>query len=160
MESITLEQVYYIGELISAFVVIISVVYLALQVRQNTKAIRLGNVHSISSNLNPLMDLISSSTEVADIYWRGSADFHSLNEIEQIRFRTLVMHFLRAFCEVNEQMREGAIHKETWEAWSSIIDELFQYPGFRTVWSMRKHWYQKSFQDYVDGSIITAESET
>jgi hypothetical protein len=35
MESLTLEQAYYIGELIAAIVVIMSVVYLALQVNQS-----------------------------------------------------------------------------------------------------------------------------
>ena len=49
MEPLTLEQAYYIGELIAAFVVIVSVIYLALQVRQNTQVILTSNTHNIST---------------------------------------------------------------------------------------------------------------
>ncbi len=38
MESLTLEQAYYIGELIAAIVVIILSIYLALQIRASNQA--------------------------------------------------------------------------------------------------------------------------
>ncbi len=40
MDTIAFEQVYYIAETISAFVVIISLFYLGYQLRQNTQTMR------------------------------------------------------------------------------------------------------------------------
>ena len=92
METLTLEHLYYIGELAGVIVVIVSVIYLALQVRQNTQTIRTTNMHAMSGNINSAVDMITNSAEVADIYRRGSMDYDSLDDIEMVRF-----HFQRIF---------------------------------------------------------------
>ncbi len=51
METLTLEQMYYIGELVAAFVVLISLVYMAIQLRQNTNAIKLGTAHAVAEEI-------------------------------------------------------------------------------------------------------------
>ena len=40
METITLEQVYYIGQTLGVMVVIASLLFVGLQVRQNAQALR------------------------------------------------------------------------------------------------------------------------
>ena len=47
METLTLEQAYYIAQMVAAVILVLSVVYLALQVHQNTHAMRLSNFRSL-----------------------------------------------------------------------------------------------------------------
>ena len=49
METLTLEQAYYLGELLGVIAVVTSLIYLALQLRQNTLSIRMSNVQALSS---------------------------------------------------------------------------------------------------------------
>ena len=47
MESLTLEQLYFMSEIIGVITVIISLIYVGLQVKQNTHVVRLNIVHNI-----------------------------------------------------------------------------------------------------------------
>lgn len=49
METLTLEQAYYLGELLGVIAVVASLIYLTLQLRQNTLSIRMSNVQALSS---------------------------------------------------------------------------------------------------------------
>ena len=159
MESLTLEQAYYIGELIAAFVVIVSVIYLALQVRQNTQVIITTNTHNISSAINSIMDMITNNGEVADIYRRGSVSYNSLDDTEQIRFRTLALHFFRILKEGFVHMQVGTLSGDSWDSFKKPFIDILQLPGIQTVWSARRHWYEKDFQNHVDELIARSESE-
>ena len=50
METLTLEQSYYIAQVVAAVILVLSVIYLALQVRQNTHAMRLSNFQAGSTS--------------------------------------------------------------------------------------------------------------
>ena len=47
MEALTLEQAYYIAEIIGVLSIVMSLVYVAVQIRQNTVAIRSDTSQSI-----------------------------------------------------------------------------------------------------------------
>ena len=66
METLTLEQAYYIGELVAAFVVLISLVYMAIQLRQNTNAIKLGTAHAVAEEFRGMFSLIASTQGILD----------------------------------------------------------------------------------------------
>ena len=69
MESLTLEQTYYIGELVGVLVVIISLIYVGLQVKQNTNATHATAAQSFVEMYNTFTSVVGSSKETADI-WR------------------------------------------------------------------------------------------
>ncbi len=48
MESLTLEQIYFMSEIIGVIAVIISLFYVGLQVKQNTHMVRLNTVRNIA----------------------------------------------------------------------------------------------------------------
>ena len=159
MESLTLEQAYYIGELVTAVVVIFSVIYLALQVRQNTQVMITTNTHDMSSNINSIMDIIPNNGEVADIYRRGSVDYDSLDDTEMVRFRTLALHFMRIMQEAFVQNQVGILTRDSWSSFTRFYIDLMQLPGFQAVWSVRRHWYGMEFQKYIDELIVRSKSE-
>ena len=64
METLTLEQTYYIGELIAAVMVIISIFYLAMQVKQNGRSLRIQTVHDLSSQFKEAQSAIAHDKEL------------------------------------------------------------------------------------------------
>ena len=115
MESLTLVEWHYISQMIAAVILVLSVIYLALQVRQNTHAMRLSNFQAVSASWANILNMLTKTEEVADIYRRGMVAYDALNEIEQFRFRMIGMQLLRAFNENFEQQLEG------------VFLELFSY---------------------------------
>ncbi len=159
METLTLEQAYYIAQMVAAVILVLSVIYLALQVHQNTHALRLSNYHAGTANWMAVMGMFSNSEEITDIYRRGIAAHETLNDIEQIRFRMLGMQFIRIFSENFEQQHEGAMRKARWEASRRAHLDVMQTPGMQMVWSARKHWFPDDFQVYMDNIIERSATE-
>ena len=139
METLTLVEGYYISQIIAAVILVLSVIYLALQVRQNTHAMRLNNTQAGSANWMAVMGMLANNEEITDIYRRGIVAHDTLNETEQIRFRMMGMLFLRLFCENFEQQHEGAMRKIRWKAAQRAHLDVMQTPGMQAVWSTRRH---------------------
>ncbi len=159
METLTLEQAYYIAQMVAAVILVLSVIYLALQVRQNTHAIRLSNFQAGSANWANVLGMMTNNEEVTDIYRRGLVTYDALNENEQIRFRSLGMQILRMFNENFEQQHEGAVRKARWGAIQRAHLDIMQTPGMQTLWSSRKHWFPDDFQAYMDNIIERSTTE-
>ena len=69
-----------------------SLLYLAVQVRQNTKTARASNYESVLNGLREFHALIAQNGELADIYIRGIADLASLDMQERVRFNMLLFN--------------------------------------------------------------------
>ena len=159
MEAMTLEQSAYLAEIVGVFAIVVSLVYLSLQVRQNTRTTRLETVQTISSEFNNFNDMLASSGELADIYHRGVFDFQSLNTTEQVRFSLLLMRVFRTWYEQYFHWRKGALDAEFWHSRNVQLADAFQYPGWQWVWSARRHQYAKGFQEFID-NLVTAAKDT
>ena len=159
METLTLEQAYYIAQMVAAVILVLSVIYLALQVHQNTHALRLSNYQAGTVTMANVMGMLTNSEEITDIYLRGIAAHETLNDIEQIRFRMLGMQFIRTFSEHFESQYEGAMRKGRWEASQRAHLDVMQTPGMQAVWSTRKHWFPDNFQAYMDNIIERSATE-
>ena len=159
METFTLEDGYYISQIVAAVILVLSVIYLALQVRQNTSAMRLSTLKSGSANWMAVMGMFTNSEEITDIYRRGIAAHDALNENEQVRFRMLGMQLLRVFCENFETEHEGGMRQARWDATQRAAIDVMQTPGMQAVWSSRRHWFTDDFQVYMDNIIERSSTE-
>ena len=159
METLTLENGYYISQIVAAVILVLSVIYLALQVRQNTSAMRLSNFQAVSISWANIFGMLTNNEEVADIYRRGLVEQDTLNEIEQFRFRMLGMQILRMFHECFEEQLEGGVRQVRWESSQRASLDIMQTPGMQILWSLRKHWFPDDFQVYMDNLIERSETE-
>ncbi len=159
METFTLEDGYYISQIVAAVILVLSVIYLALQVRQNTSAMRLSNFQAGTITWANVLCMLTNSEEVTDIYRRGLVTYDGLNETEQIRFRSLGMQLLRVFHECFEQQYEGGVRQARWEASQRVALDVMQAPGMQTIWSSRRHWFPDDFQVHMDDLIERSVTE-
>jgi len=143
-----------LGEFLGSIVVVATLIYLAIQVRQNTQSTRVETIHEISSGFNNIYDLLASNRELTDIYHRGSFNYQALDETEKLRFTFVVVRMFRIEFEQFLQWREGAVDDDHWRSLSSIFEDAMQLPGFQEVWTRRKHHYTKDFQEVVDKQIL------
>lgn len=86
----SLEDLGNIGEFVAAVVVVVTLGYLAIQIRQNTHAVRVAAEASQQELGSDFRGRIIDNAEVASIYLRGLQDFDSLAEADQVRFRMLM----------------------------------------------------------------------
>ena len=118
-----------IGELVSAVVVLITLVYLAVQIRQNTVAVAASTMDSVQSANDELNLLILNSAEVASIIARGSDEPETLDPIEQFRFISAMRVLANQGAKVLKLHRLGAVSEDEWIGHARHMAQLFGTPG-------------------------------
>lgn len=79
-----------IAELLGAFGVLVSLLYLAAQIRQNTAWLRQQAFQMGTNEVRRWAAGLSSSRETSEIFIKGQRDFDSLDASERVRFTMLI----------------------------------------------------------------------
>jgi hypothetical protein len=150
VETPILEQIYFIGQTISAIAVVLSLIYVGLQIRQNTKATRMSAAHSFLDTQNAYVGLINQSGALADILGRGADGLSNLQRGEVIQFSAFHDQAFSSFQTFFTEWKDGMLDDRLWGSHKHAMADLMVHPGVQTWWSNRKHWYDSTFQAYVD----------
>lgn len=139
-----------IGEIIAAILVVVSLGYVAMQIRQNTQALKVTATQSYVEMYNTITSELVKP-EIADIWSRGFRDFSTLNGTEAVQFSAIAGQLMRVFESAHAQWKRGALETQLWQASERTLSDSMTMAGFRQWWDYRKHWYSKDFQDLIDG---------
>ena len=120
-----------IGEVVGAIAVVISLLYLASQIRTSNKTARQSANQELMGGISEWVDMISSSGEMADIWNRGNMNPNSLSNIESIRYSLLLAHNFAYWERVFFMGRSGEIDNWVVEKMTRIRRSHWQYPGYR-----------------------------
>ena len=160
MESLTLEHIYFIGQTMAAIAVIISLIYVGREVRENTKATQVSAAQAFVNAYNTFTSALYHSEEMADIYLRGSIDFQSLSNLERVRFSALSGQLFRLIQAAHIQWQKGALDDDIWSGFIVTLGDTMQAPGVKEWWELRKRWYGHEFQALVNTSANSDGSES
>jgi len=141
-----------LAEVIGAVAVVISLLFVAYSIKQNTAAIEASTWESFLDRSERINLLIAESGELAQIVERGQADLDQLTSNENFRFRRFAGARFGAWEAVYNHFAVGQLDAATWEIWHRFYLDLLDYPGYRRVWSEIAHWYDPNFQ-----AILQAE---
>ena len=160
MEAMTLQQSAYLAEIVGVFAIVVSLAYLTLQVRQNTRTTRLETVQAINTEFINWMDMLASNQELAELYHRGMVDFQILDATRKVQFTVIISRVFRTFHELHFQWREGALDAAIWKSWTVTFADSMQYPGIQEIWTRRRHQFTEDFQSFVDNLIEAKDTKT
>lgn len=148
------EAIGAIGEILGAIAVFASLIYLAIQIKAQMKQQRKTNIDNLTENWLNVLETQTNS-EAAEVWTRGMSDFKGLSLREQAQFSSLTGRIFRISEGFFLSHKAGDIEDEQWQGQSAMISDIMMHPGVIAAWSNRKHWYSKSFSDYVDSTIAS-----
>ena len=125
-----------VGEVLGALGVILTLGYLAVQIRVNTKAMNNQSTHDAQEFITVSCLPLVEDAEVTEIYVRGMKSFEDLNEIEQVRFHYLCTQRIHAAAANMNLIHDKVINRET-QFW---IERMMRNDGFRAWWVQRGQW--------------------
>ncbi len=149
----TLEDLVNIGEFLGAVGVIATLVYLATQIRQNTRAIRSTAREEILRDMQGFISLVASDSDTANFYELGLADSRDLSRAERLRFSLLLTRFFYSFGRMYDLHRDGSLDLESWEAQKEILRWVIKQPGVKRWWPNARSQIPASFADFVEGEM-------
>ena len=142
-----------IGEIVGALGVIASLLYLALQIRNDASARRADTSHAQSRMLTEAQRDIASSPGLADIFYKGVSDYDALTGPEKVRFNASVGTSFRAFEDTFHRHAEGHLDEKLWQSIDRPIEEFVNTPGIRKWWESRNSWFSDEFRRFVESKM-------
>ena len=140
-----------IGEVLGAIAVVLSLVYVAAQVRHNTAALsRAASADAIAGIRNWNQSLIDDPIMVR-IFSKGVEDMNALDEDGRARFVVLMLNMLKTFEDMHYQFAKGAMEPEVWQGWARLGELYFTAPGVQQYWMQRRPLFSPAFQQWMDG---------
>ena len=115
------EAIGAIGEAVGAAGVVITLAYLAHQVRHNTRETKLSTIHDLSSSYTNFLTLVADNGELAGIWDQGLSDYESLERTQRVRFLTLMGALMRILEDCYDQFLSGRMDSEHWQSYESIL---------------------------------------
>ena len=141
-----------IADVLAAISIILTVVYLAIQIRKNTHATHSQTYQQATSALAEMAGIIGSSKELARIFRIGMTNPDNLDADEFAQFGYLGISLFRRFENVFFQYQSRMIDEDFWTGHRDNILWFFHQPGMQRWWKDRKYAFSKSFREFLDKS--------
>src|SRR5215471_8852922 len=151
------EMLAAFGQLAAVVVGIPSLIYLALQIRAQTRERRQDAVHTLTVQWGDLTCALHDSAEFSAIFLRGIQSFAALDPASKLRFSAFFNRFFNYFEEMYFSHLDGTLMGSSWEKVERTLRDLVAYPGVQQWWAERKHWHTEEFDHVVAAMIAKGE---
>ena len=149
-----------VGEIVGAVAVIATLGYLAVQMRQNTRALRTSSYHQAVEQGWMANITIADNPELADIMTRGARDLSTLNPEERARFGYAMSNECFSMENALHLYEQGMLHEEAWENVLANGLFLFSQPGVLRFMSRRPGPLAARLHALVNERATTKERES
>ena len=151
------EMISAIGQMLGAIAVVVSLIYLAIQIRGQKKESRNAVINSLTTQFNDFMRSQVESADLCALWLRGLHSFDDLDAPSKLRFSSHIGRQLRTADSLYLHFLEGTLDPRLWRGFDRTIADIAGYPGFQKWWPARKHWYSDEFCALIDDHIKTSK---
>jgi hypothetical protein len=148
-----------IGELIAALATVVTLAYLAVQIRSNTTAVKVEGRRATRAMTTAMRVAIAQDGELARIFNAGLADFSKLNPEEKTRFIFALSDFVTAAAGVYDEFRLGIQSEDQFETQRNAIGPFLTAPGGREFWRLFGKRYSAPFQEWVAKELFREQTK-
>ena len=139
-----------LGTFVSAVAVVVSLVFVGFQLRQNTRAVRAATSQSHAMNYTEIAYHIAESADLARIWRLGLGGLEHLSEDELVRFILCANGLFRFFEASRLQWRHKQLDNEHWQNVEAFIRDLANQPGIAQFWAARRHTHSTEFTTWYE----------
>ena len=147
----TLEQISFVAQIASAIAVIASLIFVGIQLRRATLAIRASSSQAHSSLYTDLVQSIIDNADFAAAWSVGLTNPKALSEADWVRFVAYASALFRLYESSRVQWLDGSLDKEHWHTIERQAADFGHLPGLQRAWNLRSHWYSQEFRAWFEG---------
>ena len=148
-----------VGEILGALAVVLSVIYLAVQIRRQTDQSRLAASRELAAGWSSNFDHLIEDKEIAELYLKGAADFESLPNADRIRCAALFMKMVRVTEQQYLHTKKGNIDPLFFESSDRSLIEWLRLPGAQQWWERHRPFFSDEFRAFLDTRVSNAKSQ-
>ena len=140
-KSMNWEAVIAITEVVGLIVVLGTLFYLAVELRQNTASVNTARYETVSTGFNDIV----ADPELAHLFNRALADPDTLTDEQEARIAFVFRMFHNQYIKIFHLYRTDVLSAKEWEVYARQCGQLFSSPGGRAYLASNT-----DFQELVD----------
>ena len=154
----TLDDLGNLGEFVGAVAVVASLLYLAAQIRQNSRLLRASAIQSAATITAGSLSTIARDSNAARVLARGMADFDSLAGEDAVQCSAVLFLIFNEVQNSFRMHREGLIPEERWQSASAVAAFYLRTPGVRGWWKVGRELMDRDFVAHVERDLVPGQA--
>lgn len=133
--------------------VIVSLLFVATEIRQNTAAVRGGTFHALSDTRREMLLALNEDSELAsawNVWMIASDEWSTLPGTAQGKVQIWLGAYYSFLDNAYYQVRLGTLPRSAFETWMIGPDDPV-FPRAGEFWQMMRSRFTPEFREYVDG---------
>ena len=146
----TLNELGSLGEFISGLAVVVTLIYLALQIRHNTRAVRSSMHQDMVESTLRIAESMSDNPDVGRIVLKANEDYDGLTKEEFVRFEAYAERVFGNFESVFYSYRNSMIEQDLWESWEASYLADISRTAMRRFWHEDRPMHLRDYMEFID----------
>ena len=151
------EAIGAVGEILGAIAVLVTLLYLAAQIRQNSQFVKAATYHSTMRARNEFNFAVATTPELSALLIRAGDKGITLDADERQRFNSLMWGFFNLFEDSVVQHDNGLLTPETWEPTRWAMADMLKSSGVRDWVSRNRAGLTAALQAEITSLIAPTE---
>ena len=149
-----LAELAHLAEVIGAFAVVISLIYVGIQVNDSAGAVRAASANDANVALQAWYLEVGSDQQTSELFYEALVSEKPLSNAQEFQFLMMLHGAFLAFQNSYLLAEEGTIDPELREAITAAILGVKSLPVMRRYGRQRKSYLHSGFADYVEGLLV------
>jgi hypothetical protein len=153
----SLEDISYLAQIVASVGVILSLIFVGLQIRQNTAALQRSEHNSTMAEWSVIRMAIAQNREISELMTTGLRGKETLDAADQLRLEQLLAEYTWAAFHIWDRTQRGVFPKGTFElTGGSLLREVLTTPRGSAWWhSAKSVGFIPEFVRGVDAMLAT-----
>lgn len=156
----SLEQLSYLAQVVGSVGLILSLVFVGLQIKHNTAALQRNEHNSTMAQWTVLRQAIAQNRDIAELMTSGLGGERALDAADQLRMEQMLQEYAWASFHIWDRTQRGVFPKGTFEATAgALLRIILTTPGGESWWREAKHiGFAPAFVADVDAVLGRGEA--
>jgi hypothetical protein len=142
-----------VAEIAGAVAVVVSLIYVGLQLKDSTSAIRSGAASDATMAMQSWYLELGSNRQASDIWFNGVTSPEPLPTHDEFQFLMSMHAVILGMQNSYLLSKEGTLDAEFREAVTTALVSVKDLPGMNRYWRQRRGYFHTGFAEYVDSLL-------
>lgn len=154
------EQISYLAQIVASAAVVASLIFVALQIKQNTAALQRNEHNSTMAQWTVIRMGIAGNRDIAELMTAGLHGERALDAADQLRLEQMLAEHAWAAFHIWDRTQRGIFPQGTFEATGGeLLCGLLRTTGGGTWWRSAKHiGFVPGFVSAVDAMLANPKA--
>jgi len=162
MRKLNLTEWAALGEVIGTVAIVISLLFVAFTIKQNTEALQGANENVIFERHAELASVFITEPSMAAIMVKMRGQNPQLSEVQAIQWEKYQLNLLDIWALARERYQQGLLSEYQWNTWDDYFTELFTSGAERiskVQWEELRYGFGGRFWLHVNESLFLEQTD-